>query len=177
MSPKELYAFYKRTSPVEDVRFFAACMVSEIGANRLHEDANSLLRDAEHGLARAEIVRRLTRLQERWRTKDRPAADEAGFWRQARRQGARDRGQKYREQRAYVLRHVQEATDFRKSSYGPTPTWCTGDTLEEMIDQVKDEVRDLIRAARKICPTIDAMQPTGKVHHFGAGYPDIQEVQ
>ena len=63
MSVEELYAFYKRTSHVDDVRFFSQAM-ARAGLGGLSNQAIVLLVEAEHGLARTEVLRRLTRLQE-----------------------------------------------------------------------------------------------------------------
>lgn len=67
LSDKALYAYYKRTSHIEDVRFFADRTVAQIGRNRIHEDTLSLLRAAEQGLPRAETLRQLTALHDAWR--------------------------------------------------------------------------------------------------------------
>ena len=81
MSTAELYAFYKRTSHIEDVRFFSQAM-ARAGIGTIANQAIVLLVEAEHGLARTEVLRRLLRLQESWRTLNRPTANDALFWRQ-----------------------------------------------------------------------------------------------
>lgn len=71
----EVYAHYKRTAPVEDVRF--ALRVGVVMSPELAIDWAVLLADVEAGrVQRAEGYRRLYRLQERWR-RDRLYAERA----------------------------------------------------------------------------------------------------
>ena len=64
MSDTELYAYYKRTSHVADVRFFRDHCAHELIARQ----ADSLYGMALSGeLNKAETIRRLVNLQDHWR--------------------------------------------------------------------------------------------------------------
>ena len=176
MTTAQVYAHYKRAAHIEDVRFFSQHCNEPTIANQ----AIALLYDAEHGLSRAETLRRLTRLQESWRTINRQAPDEKRFWAALYHTNRHTRGTEYRAQRDRVLRHIKEACMFvRATYYRPTPTWCVSDTADGMIAQVGNETRDLVRAARVLYSTAvngHPGEPTGHVYTFGAGYPPIIEV-
>jgi hypothetical protein len=68
MSDAELYRHYRRTAPVEDLRFFLR--VARLSAD-FRASGEALLavgcRDAGGALSRSEWYRRLTALQDRWR--------------------------------------------------------------------------------------------------------------
>lgn len=149
MSTAELYEFYKRTSHIEDVRFFSA-MLARAGLGPLANQAIVLLVEAEHGLPRAEVLRRLIRLQESWRTRDQPAADEGRFWRHCRQLGARQRGKEYRDMRDRLLpriKNLARGLDYR-GAYTHTHDW---DDDQRYV--ISDVVR-LAHAARELCPSI-----------------------
>lgn len=153
LTVEQMYAFYKRTSHIGDVAFFAQAMRAHPA---IRNQAIVLLGEAEQGLDKRETLRRLARLQESWRSLEtRPADSEDRFWAKVQREGAREHGRRYREQRDQVIRHLREAVAYQPWSFHPTPTWCRGETIDDMIDQVAREVRDLVRAARAICPAID----------------------
>jgi len=175
LTVEQLYAHYKKTAHIEDVRFFVGATADKAIGNQ----AIVLLAEAEHGLNRAETLRRLTRLQQSWRERERPPADERRFWMQIRQLGKRSRGLTYRQARDRVLSHLRDAAGgVRSTYYRPTPMWSASETIDGMLDQVIDEVRDLMRAARAICPAIEPApgEPTGHVYTFGPDYPSITEV-
>jgi len=73
-SIEAIYAYYKATAPVEDVRFFA----SQVGG--AYGERASMLLDVVLTLPRAEVYRRLTVIQDDWRQRDIMPADETAFW-------------------------------------------------------------------------------------------------
>jgi hypothetical protein len=149
LSTAELYAYYKKGSHIDDVRFFV---------NRLDDcpaiqhQAIVLRTEAEHGLPRAEVLRRLGRLQESWRTLGRPPSDEAAFWRSWDQSGKQRRGAALRAQRDRVLtriHHLVRGRDYRgwrlqESEWDHEQQWVIRHTIE------------LAHKARALCPaTID----------------------
>jgi len=158
LTTTELYAMYKRTAPIEDTRFFVHAL-QRGGHHGIANQAIVLLAEAEHGLNRAEVYRRLVRLQESWRCEGRPAADEAGFWRKCRQLGARDRGKDYRQLRDHVVDEIRRTCDRRS-----TRAWTRdpADWEDQRSDVVTSTIK-LVRVARTICPWIDALQPTGNI--------------
>lgn len=163
LSDAELYAHYKKTSHIGDAEFLYAIVRQAIDpeAGPIAHDLWHLVCEAQSGLAKAETLRRLRAVQVQWFTRHDPAPDEARFWAQQRRLGARARGRAYREQRDRMLGHVADAANprMRKTYYSPTPAWCRSATIEGLIAQVGEEVRDLVRAARAICPQVDRNAP------------------
>ena len=154
MTTEQLYAFYKRTSHIGDVAFFA----EHCGDAAIRNQAIVLLGEAEQGLPKPETLRRLTRLQESWRLVRLGwlPANEDRFWRAVRRLGARERGKRYRQARDRFLSHLRDACSGARSTYyQPTPNWSLSETIDGMIAQLGDEARELVRAARAICPAID----------------------
>jgi len=142
----------------EDTRFFVHAL-QRGGHHGIANQAIVLLAEAEHGLNRAEVYRRLVRLQESWRCEGRPAADEAGFWRKCRQLGARDRGKDYRQLRDHVVDEIRRTCDRRS-----TRAWTRdpADWEDQRSDVVTSTIK-LVRVARTICPWIDALQPTGNI--------------
>lgn len=66
MNDDQLRAHYKRTSHIDDVRFFIqAALVA--GPTDLLASAIALLDAAKRGLPKAETLRRLCEIQDRWR--------------------------------------------------------------------------------------------------------------
>jgi hypothetical protein len=66
MSTDQLFAYYKATAPIADTAFFvSACQRS--GYRGIANQAIYLLAEAEQGLPRVEVYRRLRALQDSWR--------------------------------------------------------------------------------------------------------------
>lgn len=66
MGDDELRAYYKRTSHIGDVRFFIQTALVA-GPTDLSAPAIALLNAAKVGLPKAETLRRLSEIQDRWR--------------------------------------------------------------------------------------------------------------
>jgi hypothetical protein len=73
MTAAELYAYYKRTAPVDDIRF--AIRVGVDLSPELTDEWLALLEDAKDGLPASECRWRLWALQDRWRA-ERLAAEQ-----------------------------------------------------------------------------------------------------
>ena len=155
LSDTDVFAYCRRTAPLEDLRFFAAHCDDET----LQQLCERLRVDAFDGerliLTRTAFYTRLTAIQQQWRERETRAvpSDETAFWRAAVRTNVRERARKYREARDRVLVHVRETCTWTKEWHQPTPHWCIGESVDDMITQTANEVRDLVRAAREIYTT------------------------
>jgi len=71
MNTTQLYAWYRRTAPLEDVRFFQRARMPRT----LRADLEALEADVRDGLKRSAVYSRYACLQDRWRRWRNGAAD------------------------------------------------------------------------------------------------------
>lgn len=144
----QLYAHYKQTAPVQDVRFFAA----HCGIPTIRNQAIALEYDALNTtIKRAEVYRRLTALQDQWRreTSGYVAPNETAYWQSVRIVNRRIQAKAYRERQRNTLSTIRHA------AARPMYSWRSDGYSS---DSVALHVRDLVQAARKLAPNAAAFR-------------------